>query len=131
MATVIELWRRCDLVRPWNDPDGDIAFARRTPETEIFVGVIEDAIVASVLCGNDGHRGWVYYLAVSPDRQRENFGRAMMTHAEDWLLALGVPKLELMIRETNDKVVRFYESLGYETEPRIIMSRWLIPRNDD
>jgi ribosomal protein S18 acetylase RimI-like enzyme len=87
-----------------------------------------------VLCGNDGHRGWVYYVAVSPDRQRENLGRAIMAHAESWLRELGVAKVELMIRESNDAVARFYESLGYETEPRIIMSRWLKPppaRPDD
>lgn len=124
-AAVANLWQRCGLVRPWNDPAGDIAFARRTPESEIFVGESDGDIVASVMCGNDGHRGWVYYVAVSPDCQGGQHGRQIMAAAEDWLRAMGVPKLELLIRDTNAKVVKFYEALGYKTEPVITMSRWL------
>ena len=133
-AALAELWRSCGLVRPWNDPSSDIAFARATPQAEIFVGELVGTVVASVMCGHDGHRGWVYYLAVSPDCQGENLGRAMMTQAENHLRALGVPKLELMIRETNAKVVKFYETLAYKTEPVIVMSRWLktpVARQDD
>lgn len=77
------------------------------------------------MCGHDGHRGWLYYLAVDPERRGERFGRAMVRHAEDWLRGLGVPKVELMIRETNAKVVQFYHALDYKTEPVITMSRWL------
>ena len=124
-AAVADLWQRCGLVRPWNDPAGDIAFARRTPESEIFVGESDGDIIASVMCGNDGHRGWVYYVAVSPDCQGGAHGRQIMAAAEDWLRALGVPKLELLIRDTNAKVVNFYEALGYKKEPVITMSRWL------
>lgn len=124
-ASVADLWQRCGLVRPWNDPAGDIAFARRTPESEIFVGESGGDIVASVMCGNDGHRGWVYYVAVSPDCRGDQYGRQIMTAAEDWLRNLGVPKLELLIRDTNAKVVNFYEALGYKKEPVITMSRWL------
>jgi ribosomal protein S18 acetylase RimI-like enzyme len=123
-AAVADLWNRCGLVRPWNDPAGDIAFARRTPESEIFIGKSNGDIIASVMCGNDGHRGWVYYVAISPDCQGGQHGRAIMAAAEDWLRALGVPKLELLIRDTNAKVVKFYEALGYKTEPMITMSRW-------
>lgn len=126
-TALADLWTRCGLVRPWNDPFSDIAFARQTPQAEIFVGLLAGDIVASVMCGHDGHRGWVYYLAVSPDCQGENLGRAMMTCAEEHLRALGVPKLELMIRETNAEVVQFYEALDYQTEPVIVMSRWLKP----
>jgi ribosomal protein S18 acetylase RimI-like enzyme len=82
------------------------------------------------MCGHDGHRGWVYYVAVSPDLQGEKLGRAIMAKAEEWLLALGVPKLELMIRDNNAEVVRFYEALDYKTEPVIVMSRWLRPQPD-
>ncbi len=124
-TAVADLWRRCELVRPWNDPFSDIAFARAAPQAEIFIGEQDGAIIASVMCGHDGHRGWVYYLAVSPDRQGEDLGRALMATAEGHLRALGVPKLELMIRETNAKVVKFYEALDYKTEPVIVMSRWL------
>ena len=120
-----DLWARCGLVRPWNDPFNDIAFARATAQSEIFVGERDGAVIASVMCGHDGHRGWVYYLAVSPDCQGQDLDRTMMVRAEDHLCALDVPKLELMIRETNAKVVQFYEALQYKTEPVIVMSRWL------
>jgi len=126
-AAVAGLWERCGLLRPWNSPVGDIAFARATPQADIFVGEREGVIVASVMCGHDGHRGWVYYLAVSPDLQGERLGRAMMETAETWLRGLGVAKLELMIRNTNLKVAAFYEALGYRTEPVTVMSRWLRP----
>lgn len=129
-TAVVGLWNRCGLARPWNDPIGDIAFARETPQSEIFVGERGGDIIASVICGHDGHRGWVYYLAVSPDHQGEDLGRAMMRKAEDHLRALGVPKLELMIRETNAQVVQFYKGLDYKTEPVIVMSRWLKPQAD-
>lgn len=124
-AAVADLWRRCELVRPWNDSTSDIAFARATPQSEIFIGERDGAIVASAMCGNDGHRGWVYYVAVSPDYQGSKYGRMIMAAAEEWLRMLGVSKLELMIRDTNVKVVKFYEALGYKTEPVITMSRWL------
>ena len=124
-APLADLWTRCGLARPWNDPFSDIPFTQATAQTEIFVGEWDSAIIASVMCGHDGHRGWACYLAVSPDCQGQNLGRAMMTQAEDHLRALDVPKLELMIRETNAKVVQFYEALDYKTAPVIVMSRWL------
>ena len=125
IAGVTALWDRCGLLRPWNDPLSDIRFARETKDSEIFIGLDDKALVATVMCGHDGHRGWLYYLAVEPDRQGERFGRAMVRHAEDRLRGLGVPKVELMIRKTNTGIVRFYGALGYETEPVVTMSRWL------
>lgn len=125
VSAVMALWERCDLLRPWNNPLADIRFARETKSSEIFVGLDGDVLVAAIMCGQDGHRGWLYYLAVEADRRGEGFGGAMVRHAEDWLRDLGVPKVELMIRETNAKVERFYDALGYKTEPVITMSRWL------
>ncbi len=124
-AAITDLWRRCELVRPWNDPASDIAFARAAPQSEIFIGERQGKIIASVMCGHDGHRGWVYYVAVSPDERGDQLGRAIMEKAEEWLHDLGVPKLELLIRNTNVQVAQFYESLGYKTEPVVVMSRWL------
>lgn len=77
------------------------------------------------MVGHDGHRGWVYYLAVAPELQGTGAGREMMSHVEKWLAERGVPKAMLMVRETNQKVVGFYESLGYKVEETIVMSRWL------
>lgn len=123
---VVALWEACGLLRPWNDPHADIARARAAPQSEIFVMADDDGtIVASVMAGDDGHRGWPYYVAVSPDRRGEGLGRAIMTHAEDWLKAQGVGKVNLMIRAGNP-VQKFYEAVGYETEDRTVMAKWLV-----
>ena len=82
-------------------------------------------IVASVLCSNDGQRGWIYYLAVAPERQKDGLRREIMAHGEEWLRSLGVPRVELMLRPENDVVRQFYERIGYEVEDQIVMSRWI------
>ena len=87
VATVIALWQACGLTRPWNDPAADIALARRGPNSTILIGRADDTIVATVLVGHDGHRGWVYYVATDPELGAMGFGRAIMNAAEDWLRA--------------------------------------------
>lgn len=123
---VVALWEACDLLRPWNDPHADIARARAAPQSEVFV-MVDGAgtIVASVMVGDDGHRGWPYYVAVSPQRRGEGLGKAIMAHAEDWLKAQGATKVNLMIRSGNP-VQDFYEAAGYETEDRVVMAKWLV-----
>ncbi|MCY4450608.1 MAG: GNAT family acetyltransferase [Immundisolibacterales bacterium] len=123
---VIELWRACDLVRPWNDPRRDIEGARARATSEVFVAVDEKRaghIAGSVMAGFDGHRAWVYYVAVAPAHRSGGLGGRLMRHAESWLAGLGAPKVMLMIREENEGVRRFYDGLGYEVEKRTIMSR--------
>ena len=127
VEAVVELWTRCGLLRPQNDPHRDIAFARAGPASAVLVGRCDGRIVASVMVGHDGHRGVVYYLSVDPDRQGEGLGRATVAAAEAWLAERGVWKLNLMIRDDNARVRGFYEAIGYETEPRIVMSRRLVP----
>ena len=122
---VIALWQRCGLVRPWNDPSADIALARGGDNADVLVGRAGGALAASVLVGHDGHRGWVYYVAVDPDHQRRNFGRVIMQAAEDWLRARGIEKLQLMVRPDNTAVNAFYESLGYGEQKRVIYAKWL------
>ena len=122
---VIALWQRCGLTRPWNDPAGDIAFVRRGANATILVGRFDGTIVATALTGHDGHRGWVYYVAVDPDQQGKDFGGAIMAAAEDWLRATGVTKVMLMVRPDNTKVRAFYDKLGYETQERVIYAKWL------
>ena len=122
---VIALWQRCGLTRPWNDPRGDIALARGGPNSAILVGRTGDAIVASALVGHDGHRGWVYYVAVDPDAQHKGHGRAMMAAAEDWLRARDVTKVMLMVRPDNVAVQAFYDRLGYDVQERVIYAKWL------
>ena len=123
---VISLWERCGLTRPWNNPAEDIAFARDKPASAILVGELEGKIAASVMVGHDGHRGTLYYVSVDPDLQGKGYGRQLMRHAEDWLKAQGVWKLNLLLRADNEKIRAFYEALGYEVEPRLCMARRLI-----
>ncbi|QOZ28146.1 GNAT family acetyltransferase [Bradyrhizobium sp. CCBAU 51753] len=125
VTDVIALWQACGLTRPWNDPAADIALARRGPGSAVLVGRDDNAIVATAMVGHDGHRGWVYYVAVAPDRQGQGFGRTMMAAAEDWLRQAGVPKLQLLVRRENAKAGAFYQSLGYEESTSVMLAKWL------
>lgn len=125
IAAVIALWQACGLTRPWNDPAADIALARRGQNSTILIGRDGDDIVASAMVGHEGHRGWVYYVAVDPARQGKGYGRAIMNAAEDWLRATGIEKLQLLVRPDNAQVKSFYASLGYGEQPRIIFAKWL------
>ncbi len=123
---IVSLWHACDLVTSFNDPGADFRFAKAGPCSDVLVG--EDAagrLVGSVMVGHDGHRGWLYYVAASPAARRAGIGRQMVRAGEDWLRRRGVAKVQLLVRETNTIVVGFYEHLGFEVAPRVIMSRWL------
>ncbi|HWX84218.1 MAG TPA: GNAT family acetyltransferase [Xanthobacteraceae bacterium] len=125
VAAIIALWQRCGLTRPWNDPAADIALARRGPNATVLVGRDNGVVAASALVGHDGHRGWVYYVAVDPDHRQKGHGRAIMDAAEDWLRLAGIAKLQLMVRADNAKVQAFYESIGYDEQERIVYAKWL------
>lgn len=127
IEAIVDLWHRCGLTRPHNDPYRDIAFARANAESEVLVGEVDGRIVASAMVGHDGHRGTVYYVSVDPDRRGSGLGRDLMAAAEGWLKDRGIWKLNLLIREDNTAVQGFYESLGYEVEPRTAMARRLEP----
>lgn len=126
---IIALWQACDLTRPWNDPGLDIDFARRHENSDILVGRIagDTAIVASVMVGHDGHRGWVYYLAVSRDHQGGGFGREMMAVAEQWQRNRGIWKIQLMVRAGNTQVGAFYDRLDYGESDVRVLEKWLDP----
>jgi ribosomal protein S18 acetylase RimI-like enzyme len=125
VAAVAALWQACGLTRPWNDPAADIALARRGPNSTILIGRDGDAIAATVLVGHDGHRGWVYYVAVDPNHRNRGFGRVIMAAAEDWLRRTGIEKMQLMVRADNTAVQAFYESIGYGEQKRVIYAKWL------
>jgi ribosomal protein S18 acetylase RimI-like enzyme len=122
---VVRLWDACGLNVPHNDPADDIALVRRSPNAALLLAHAGPRLVGTVLVGHDGHRGWMYRLAVSPERQRGGLGRMLVEHAEDWLAARGLRKLNLMIRPDNTEVRAFYERVGYEETPRLVMARWL------
>ncbi|HTY69330.1 MAG TPA: GNAT family acetyltransferase [Alphaproteobacteria bacterium] len=125
-AGVIDLWRACDLVASYNDPAADFRFARAGACSDVLVGEDESGrISGSVMVGHDGHRGWLYYVASSPRTRGKGIGRQMVQAAEEWLRQRGVVKAQLMVRETNTRVVSFYENLGFEVAPRVLMSKWL------
>ncbi len=124
---VVELWRDCGLTRPWNDPHLDIQ-RKLTTQPELFlVGVQDDRIIASAMIGFDGHRGWVYYLAVEPAQRGAGHARALMVEAERLLIELGCPKIMLMVRAENTAVVDLYEHLGYTVEETRLLGKRLIP----
>ena len=124
---VIALWRRCDLVRSWNDPAKDIA-RKLSVQPELFlVGLVGGQIVASIMAGYDGHRGWVNYLAVDPAHRRRGYARSLMQHVESALIALGCPKLNMQVRSTNLEVLEFYSRLGYAQDQAVSLGKRLIP----
>jgi ribosomal protein S18 acetylase RimI-like enzyme len=125
IAEVIALWQRCGSPRAWNDPAADIALARREANSTVLIGRNGGDLVSSVLVGHDGHRGWVYYVTVDPGHRFKGYGRMIMTSAENWLLARGIKKLQLMVRGDNAKVHAFYLSLGYYDQERVVFAKWL------
>lgn len=125
-VAVIELWRQCGLVVPWNNPHSDIARKCADSPQLFFVGVTATALVATCMAGYDGHRGWIYYLAVTEAQRRQGIAARMVRHAEAELRRLGCPKLDLMVRNTNAAVISFYRSVGYGEDPVVVLSKRLI-----
>ena len=122
---VVALWRACGLTRPWNDPDADFDLALAGATSTVLVARGDAGIEGSIMLGFDGHRGWVYYLAVAPERQRGGMGRTLMAAAENWLRDCGCPKIQLMVREDNDAALGFYEALGLERQKVVVLGRFL------
>jgi ribosomal protein S18 acetylase RimI-like enzyme len=130
-AAVAELWREVFPGSPsWNHPETDIQ-RKLSVQRELFlVATLGSDIVGTAMAGYDGHRGWVYYVAVSPRRRRQGIGTALMRNVEQRLASLGCPKLNLQVRASNYEVVSFYEKLGYEAEERISMGKHLEKLSD-
>ncbi|MGD9046079.1 MAG: GNAT family acetyltransferase [Desulfobacterales bacterium] len=124
-ADVIDLWHRCNLVVPQNDPQRDIDMKLEVQSELFFVGTISNRVVATAMAGYDGHRGWIYYLAVDPDYQRQQIGRRMMERAESELQKRGCPKINLQVRSSNQAVIAFYERLGFSNDDVIGLGKRL------
>jgi ribosomal protein S18 acetylase RimI-like enzyme len=122
--TVIALWEESGLTRPWNPPAADLQRALDTETSTVLGAVVDERIVGTVMVGHDGHRGWVYYLAVAEAERGTGLGRALMDGAEAWLAARGVVKVQLMVRQTNTAVTGFYDRLGYaDADVRVLAKR--------
>ena len=124
-AETVALWHACGLTRPWNDPHADFALALATSTSTILLARDGDTLIGSVMVGFDGHRGWIYYLAVAPGRRRGGIGRALMAAAEAWLAEHDAPKVQLMVRDTNDAALGFYARLGYAPQAVVTLGRFL------
>lgn len=123
---VVSLWQICGLTRPWNDPYRDIQ-RKLTEQPELFlVGEVDGTLMASAMIGNDGHRGWLYYLAVAPEHRRRGHARRLVETAERLLIERGCPKLHLMVRRENTAVTEFYVALGYAEVEAITLGKRLI-----
>jgi ribosomal protein S18 acetylase RimI-like enzyme len=122
---VVSLWKACGLVRPWNDPYKDIQRKQQIRPDLFLVGLVDQSIVASVMAGYEGHRGWLNYLAVSPAHQRRGLGRMIVAQAERLLAEAGCPKINLQIRNTNSAVMEFYRRCGYSIDEVVSMGKRL------
>jgi len=122
---LIDLWAECDLVVPWNDPKKDIQRKALDSPKLFFVGELDEEIVASCMAGYDGHRGWIYYLAVKSKYQKQGLATSILLHSENALLKIGCPKIDLMVRNTNSDVISFYQKVGYKNDPVVVLSKRL------
>jgi ribosomal protein S18 acetylase RimI-like enzyme len=121
----VALWHETGLTRPWNDPHADLIRAVGAPCSTVLAAVDDGVLTGTAMVGHDGHRGWVYYLAVRAERRRAGLGRDLMNASERWLMQRNVPKINLMVRTANVAVVAFYESLGYEDGEVLVLGKFL------
>ncbi|HTU96658.1 MAG TPA: GNAT family acetyltransferase [Solirubrobacteraceae bacterium] len=121
----VALWHQAGLTRPWNDPMADLRRAVTGPSSTVLAGRDGEGLVATAMVGHDGHRGWVYYVAVRADQRGRGHGRAMMEACEAWLAARDVPKINLMVRTENATVLAFYAALGYGRDDVAVLSKRL------
>ena len=125
VISIIEIWEEAKLTRPWNNPNDDIKNALSTPTSTILLLCTLEQIIGTVMVGYDGHRGWIYYLAVKEKFQKRGYGKYLVKEAEQWLKSRNVPKINLMIRTGNEAVKQFYQSCKYKESEVIVMEKWL------
>lgn len=121
----VALWEISGLTRPWNDPHADLRRAMDSPCSTVLAAMQDGVLTGTAMVGHDGHRGWVYYMAVRPDRRRTGLGRELMRATERWLEDREVPKVNLLVRTMNTSVVTFYRSLGYEVPKVVVLGKFL------
>jgi ribosomal protein S18 acetylase RimI-like enzyme len=125
-AALVALWQECQLIRPWNDAHKDIA-RKLAVQPELFlVGLMDEAVMASVMAGYEGHRGWMNYLAVAARFRGRGFGRTLVEYVERLLLERGCPKINLQVRASNPEALAFYRRLGYAQDESISLGKRLI-----
>lgn len=123
---LINLWELCGLSRPWNNPEIDIFRKAQQHDHLFLIAVKDEKLIASIMGGYDGHRGWIHYLAVHPHHQRLGVATALIQQIEKRLIALGCPKVQLLVRQENLSVLGFYDQLGYEEVETVCLGKRLI-----
>ena len=122
---VVALWEMCELTVPWNNPHKDIARKLQVQPELFLVGILDINLIATVMGGYDGHRGWVNFLAVHPDFRENGYGQKIMNSVESALREMGCPKINLQIRREDDKVASFYQKLGFTNDDVVSMGKRL------
>lgn len=125
-AQVTALWKSVfNYSDARNAPDVTIDNKLAVNDGLFFVAVADNQVVGTVMTGYDGHRGWIYSLAVAPGKRHLKTGTLLLTHAENALVNLGCVKVNLQVLPSNEAVTAFYIQNGYKVEPRISMGKEL------
>lgn len=122
---LVALWKMCELTVPWNNPHKDIARKLQVQPELFLVGILDNSLIATVMGGYEGHRGWINYLAVHQDFQGKGYGQEIMNSVETGLREMGCPKINLQIRTGNDKIASFYQKLGFTNDHVVSMGKRL------
>ena len=125
-SAVIDLWRRCGLLAPQNNPLADIQRKLHDSPELFLVGTLDSELIATAMAGYEGHRGCVNYLAVAPHLQKHGYGGQMMAHVETLLRTQGCSKINLLVRTTNKSVIAFYQRLGFSCDDVVSMGKRLM-----
>ena len=123
--SLVSLWQVCELTVPWNNPHKDIARKLQVQPELFLVGILDSSLIATVMGGYEGHRGWINYLAVHQDFQGKGYGQEIMNSVETGLREMGCPKINLQIRTGNNKIASFYQKLGFTNDHVVSMGKRL------
>lgn len=123
---IIHVWQETGLTRLWNPPYQDIEHCLKNQTSTLFIAETDNQIIGTAMVGYDGHRGWLYYLAVLPEFQKQGIAKILYRHVEAWLKERDAPKLQILIRSENKAVMQFYKSLGFTESQSVLMGKPLI-----
>lgn len=125
VGAATSLWKEVGLTREWNDPEADFVRALDSTSSTVLGLKANETLLGTVMVGYDGHRGWMYYLAVTPTRRRQGLGRDLVSSGEEWLRQRGAVKVQLMVRRENASAHHFYAQIGYAPSDVTVLARWL------
>jgi ribosomal protein S18 acetylase RimI-like enzyme len=130
--SAVELWKRCDGIglSAADDPCPMRRFLERNAGF-CFVAVEEDAVIGTILCGNDGRRGYLYHLAVDPTLRRRGIGKALVERCLGALKSAGIDKSHIMVFGSNQSGLKFWQGAGWKTRPEIVLMSYDIKGKDE